>query len=167
MGGPRRSKTSTQRTERVTREQTVEDIRKPDEREAFAQWLITPKLERVPLTMRALADELGVTEMTLTNWKRNKTFMRQVYVANGRNAKVEWERAILERQYEIAIGGSQRPSDSTAAAKLLLGIMKEVVELEDAVEDAVRPIEDMSLEELRAELGSIVDLIDDKIDLEI
>ena len=37
----------------------------------FAEWLATPSIERQPKTQTALAEQLGVTEVTLSNWKHN------------------------------------------------------------------------------------------------
>ena len=36
----------------------------------FAEWLATPATERQPKTQSALAEQLGVVEATLCNWKR-------------------------------------------------------------------------------------------------
>ena len=47
------------------------------ERNRFAQWLASPELERTPLTQRVLAEELGVHESTLSDWKTPE-FMEKV-----------------------------------------------------------------------------------------
>lgn len=46
------------------------------QKQAFLQWLCTPPRDRDPKTMDELADQLGVTRRTLTNWKTDdKEFM--------------------------------------------------------------------------------------------
>ncbi len=137
------------------------------EREAFAQWLVMPPDEREPRTQAALAKELGVTPVILSNWKANQSFMRAVYKSAGRSMRLDWLEPILKHQYAIAISRSAKPSESTHAAKFLMSVMEKTMDLDDALEDAQRPIESMSLDELRVELSDIVDLIDDKIDLKI
>ena len=37
----------------------------------FAEWLATPLIERQPKTQTALAEQLGVTDATLCNWKKS------------------------------------------------------------------------------------------------
>jgi Helix-turn-helix of insertion element transposase len=49
----------------------ISDFRK----QRFLHWLCTPPSERDPSTMEALAEELGLTRRTLTNWKDDKEFL--------------------------------------------------------------------------------------------
>lgn len=61
-------------------------------RQAYIDWLLTPPADRDPRRMEDLADNLGVTRRTLTNWKtRDKTFIE------------EWE-----RRYLATIGSPER-----------------------------------------------------------
>jgi hypothetical protein len=50
---------------------SIDDFRK----QTFLAWLCTPVNERDPKTMDALADQLGLTRRTLTNWKDDKEFL--------------------------------------------------------------------------------------------
>jgi hypothetical protein len=62
------------------------------QKQKFIEWLLTPKLERVPATMEELSKILRVERRTLTNWKtKDKEFME------------EWE-----RQYLNSIGNPER-----------------------------------------------------------
>jgi hypothetical protein len=49
----------------------ISDFRK----QSFLDWLCTPVKEREPKTMEQLADQLGLTRRTLTNWKDDKEFL--------------------------------------------------------------------------------------------
>ena len=62
-----------------------------EHKQAFIAWLLTPKSERNPETMNELAEVLGVTRRTLTNWKVDKDFMEA------------WE-----REYLRTIGNPER-----------------------------------------------------------
>ena len=58
----------------------------------FIEWLLTPPSEREPRLMTELAEEMGLTRRTLTNWKtRDRDFME------------EWE-----RRYLTSIGSPER-----------------------------------------------------------
>lgn len=48
------------------------------DQQRFIAWLALPKAERVPKTQRLLADELGVNEATLSDWKRLTGFIDDV-----------------------------------------------------------------------------------------
>ena len=161
MGGTRKG------PERITTPMMAKPRTKPDEREAFAQWLLTPKAEREPATAKAFGEAIGVHEKTLSMWKRDRSFMRSVYQAAAGSLRIEWLGPILDRQRMIATHDGFSASESTSAAKFLVTAMEKAMAMEEAIDDAQRPIETMSLDELRAELGSIVDLIDDKIDLKV
>lgn len=49
----------------------IDDFRK----QTFLKWLCTPVKERDPKTMELLADQLGLTRRTLSNWKDDKEFL--------------------------------------------------------------------------------------------
>lgn len=69
----------------------ISDFRK----QAFLAWLCTPVKERDPRTMEDLAEQLGVTRRTLTNWKTDdKEFID------------EWEKRYLK-----TIGDPSRKSE--------------------------------------------------------
>ena len=68
----------------------LSDFRK----QRFLEWLCTPQKEREPRTETALADEIGMSRRTLTNWKGEKEFLE------------EWE-----RRYLATIGNPSRKSE--------------------------------------------------------
>lgn len=45
----------------------------------FMEWLALPSRERVPLTEKMLADELGVTDRTLRNWQKLPGFQEDLH----------------------------------------------------------------------------------------
>jgi hypothetical protein len=49
----------------------ITDFRK----QTFLKWLCTPAKERDPKTMELLAEQLGLSRRTLTNWKDDKEFL--------------------------------------------------------------------------------------------
>lgn len=55
-------------------------------KQIYLDWLLTPKAEREPSTMEALAEAMGVTRRTLTKWKtEDKEFMEaweRLYLAS-------------------------------------------------------------------------------------
>lgn len=161
MGGTRRSKDLNPIVAiRVLEHDNV----KVAEREAFAQWLITPPDEREFKTQTAFAEAHGVTKESLSHWKANQQFMRQVYRRAGSVIRLDWIQPIMRHQYEIATSKNVKPSESTSAAKFLIAVMEVTMSLEEAIEDAQRPIEALSLDELREELAEIVDIMDEKIE---
>lgn len=42
------------------------------------EWLATPRYDRIPIKQEKLADELGVSDKTLTRWKKLPGFMEAV-----------------------------------------------------------------------------------------
>lgn len=42
------------------------------------EWLATPRYDRIPIKQEKLADELGVSDKTLTRWKKLPGFMDEV-----------------------------------------------------------------------------------------
>jgi hypothetical protein len=42
------------------------------------EWLATPRYERIPIKQEKLAEELGVSDKTLTRWKKLPGFMDEV-----------------------------------------------------------------------------------------
>lgn len=162
MGGTRKSKAAARKI--IPIRALDHHLTKGREKDLFAQWLILPRGDRVPKTQNELAVELGVSPQVLGNWKRDQSFMRAVYRASGRDIKLDWLQPIMERQYHIATGGSQKPSEATAAAKFLVGVMEKAMAMEDVIEDANRSVEDMTLDELYDALDEVKDMLDDRVD---
>lgn len=50
------------------------DIRRVPEFLAFASWCALPSWHRTPETQKELADKIGVSQDTLTDWKRHPEF---------------------------------------------------------------------------------------------
>jgi len=49
------------------------DKKLSDNKRAVIEWLATPKWQREPSTQRALADKLGIHEITVSRWKKRFT----------------------------------------------------------------------------------------------
>lgn len=60
-------------------------------KQLFLDWLCTPIRERRPKTMEALAEQMGVTRRSLSNWKADPEFL------------IEWE-----NRYRKTVGSPER-----------------------------------------------------------
>lgn len=55
------------------------DIRRIAEFVEFARWFALPSWEREPKTQKEFAETIGVSEDTLTDWKKREEFLRLVF----------------------------------------------------------------------------------------
>lgn len=127
----------------------LSDFRK----QRFLTWLCTPPKDRDPATETALADEIGMSRRTLSNWKSEKEFLE------------EWERLYLktignpEVKLRIMKTLEQTATDPddpkhVQAAKTYFEIEGSVKPAKMNVEVTQRPAKELSDEQL-AELISI------------
>ena len=91
--------------------------------EKFIDWCLTPHDEREPKSKAKLAAEMGVSENTLRNYQREKTFQQQVQDRARAMARVDRLPAILDTLYEQATDPSN--SRSVTAARTLMEFMSE------------------------------------------
>ncbi len=88
------------------------------EKETYAEWLACPQELRDPQTKTALAEALGVTKRTLTNWAKEPAIVAKVAQTTGRFVKVEFIPEIVHTLKQQATDPSN--PRSVSAAKLLL-----------------------------------------------
>lgn len=87
--------------------------------EFFSEWLVTPPAHRVPSTQKELADMIGVSEWTLTQYKKDKVFQAMI-VARAREAFGAQRLVdVIDSLYQIALGDAK--TAAVQAAKTLLG----------------------------------------------
>lgn len=131
------------------------------EKAKFIEWLALPEDSRPDdiKTVSAFAKQYEVDRGTLYNWKNDPRVQREVYKLIGRSIKIEWLPNVMLAMYGAAT--SDKPS--VQAAKVIIDMTETTMDMDSALAEQ-KPIESMSMEELRAELGEIIDLIDDKLD---
>lgn len=113
--------------------------------ERYAEWYAAPALEREPATKKAMAELLGVSAETLRDYESDPRFQRKLMELIGSTIKVHKLPDVINALYAQA-SDPQHPRSVQAANTLLRWI-------EDTTpKDTKGALEDMSLEELRAEL---------------
>ena len=90
---------------------------KPEIKQEYMDWLMTPPGEREPDTKEAMAIHLEVSAKTLWNWESEPEFQEQL-----RTLRLEWGSRwypdILSRLMDVVMNGP--PAQSVAASKVLL-----------------------------------------------
>ena len=127
----------------------LSDFRK----QRFLHWLCTPPSERDPGSMGALADEIGMTIRTLSNWKNDKEFLdawEKLYLKTIGNPEVKMK---IMKTLEKTATDPDDPKH-VQAAKTYFEIEGSVKPAKMEVQIAQRPAKELSDEEL-AELISI------------
>lgn len=87
----------------------------------YIDWLLTPAKLREPAFQHQLAAELGVTEQTLRNWRKEPVFQRTMTERARGYVKAHALPDILEALGRTAVGSSPQ---QVAAAKLLIDFME-------------------------------------------
>ena len=82
----------------------------------FQSWLALPPADRKPATQSELAGVLGITEFTLSRWKRLSGFGNEVYEIAREELKGGQLAAILQAQAKVA---QSEVSYATQAARFV------------------------------------------------
>lgn len=88
--------------------------------DAYIEWLLTPKADRVPSTKREFAEELGVTTQSLRNYSRDPHVQHEMQKRGRAINKVERAGDVVDTLYDIATDVEQTPSARVSAAKAFL-----------------------------------------------
>ena len=118
-------------------------VHNADKRTVFVEWACTPKEARQPPTLRALAEELEVSEATIHNWKRHPDLAREIQRRTAQTMRVDQVPNILNALYERAMGDT---GAANAAAKILLDHIKWTTE---QLDEQQLDLSEMSLAELK------------------
>ena len=127
----------------------IDDFRK----QRFLHWLCTPPKDRDPSTMEVLAEELGLTRRTLTNWKDEKEFLEaweKLYLKTIGNPEVKMR---IMKTLEMTATDPDDPKH-VQAAKTYFEIEGSVKPAKMDVQVTQRPAKELSDEQL-AELVSM------------
>lgn len=104
----------------------------PDPRhQRLVEWLTTPKSERNPKTMQALAEELGVSPRTIRDWKARQD-VRKAWEKIGHEIIGDPDNVfdVVEEMRSLAMDKNAKDADRIRAANLYL-----------EVADAIKPPE--------------------------
>jgi hypothetical protein len=118
----------------------------------LVDWLVTPKSERQPRTLAGLAEELGVSDRTLRDW-RERSDVRQLWEKRSREVVGSPERAqeVIDALYQRAM--DSQDAKQVQAAKLYLeavdAIRPPTVEIRDS-----RDLAKVTDEELQAMIAA-------------
>lgn len=119
----------------------------------LAEWLLTPPSARakagLPATQKGMAELLGVSEPTITVWKRSKELQSIVSSHLRTNFGTERLSKVIDALYDTATGDSS--ASQVAAAKTLLQWHKEDVQSVSA-----QDLRDLPQEELDALLKRVL-----------
>jgi hypothetical protein len=164
MGGKRKDKSDESNVYGLRPTETAKV--KWRERDAFAVFLMTPKPDREFKTYKEFGEAYNVTPRTLALWRNDPSFMRAVYRQGGMRVSLEWLEPIMDAQYKTATSNTVRPSEQTAAAKFLMGVMEKSMLLDEAIDAAeATPVEKMTMKELEASMTEYIDLMRDRLDV--
>lgn len=78
---------------------------KPDVHDLFMFWLLTPKVDRVPKTQGEFARSHKVDPTTLSRWKKDPKFVKQIFKRTPFLVAYEWGE-ILRGVVEACKGGN-------------------------------------------------------------
>ncbi len=131
-----------------------------ERKEAYIEWLLTPKEERKPNTKAAFADVIGVSTQTLRNYARDPKVQSEL-VRRGRAInKVERAQDVLGSLYNMATGGAEglttTPAAAVSAAKVWLDWTDQQVSEGNDI-----PLEELSKEDLLELVSRVYDAVDD------
>ena len=123
--------------------------------EAYIEWLLTPREERVPSTKRDFAAMLEVTTQTLRNYARDPRIQAEL-VRRGRAInKVERASDVLDALYTRAIDSEAGASGVSAAKVWLDWTDRQVSEGSDI------DLEELSKEDLLQLVSRVYDAVDE------
>ncbi len=126
-------------------------------KEAYVEWILTPKDHREIPTKTAFADFLGVAPQTLRNYDRDPWVQAEITRRGRAVAKVDKLPDVIDQLYQIATGrASEKPSEMVAAARVLIDWTEKHIQ-ESSVED----IENMPKDELLALIEKVYDVVDE------
>lgn len=117
----------------------------------FAEWLLLTPSGRseagLPAKQRGMAELLGVSQATLSTWKKDAKFQRMMNRHVRANFGADRLGKVIDSLYEVAVNSNEKSTAAAqvSAAKTLLGWY----EASDTQVDAA-DLEQMSTEELRA-----------------
>jgi predicted transcriptional regulator len=117
------------------------------------EWLTTPESARTPKSQRQLATELGVTETTIRNWKRDDAF-RAKWEKESKDLVGEPDKVqrVLEMLYKGALDTTETLAARTRAAHEFLaavdGIKPPAV---DMAKKSAAELSDAEIEAMLAE----------------
>ena len=82
------------------------------EQEEYLAWLLTPEMQRQPLTKREWAAEHDVHQNTLTNWEKRKNFIERWRLGiEGLNQSPERTQKLLDALYDKGLEGDVRSAE--------------------------------------------------------
>lgn len=129
---------------------SVEDFR----RQAFIEWLCTPKRHRDPPTQEGFADQHGLDSNTLSRWKRDREFLlawETYYLATI--GSPERKQNILDAMYDTA--ADRDDPRHVAAGKAYMELV-EGVKPQQVNVTVDRPAAELSDEQLDAALARVL-----------
>jgi len=126
-----------------------------DELDVAVEWWSTPKSGRVPSSQAKLAKELGVSEQTLRNWKRDPRIASRVSGKVLTVLSVEDLPDIVDTMRIIATDPEHR--SCIAAGRELLSLMEKATGMAAPV-----PMAEMSDGELKQLAADLYDAVDDR-----
>lgn len=122
---------------------------------AYVEWIVTPKAERDPSTKQELAEELGVTTVTLRNYARDPRVQREIQKRQKGLIRVERANDVLDSLYRQAVDVDN--PRSVTAAKTLLEWMDRTLDVVEELE-----LETMSNEELARLVDELMDAVEER-----
>lgn len=125
-------------------------------RRRFADWLATPRSERRPETLKAVATEIGVSYESVKRWKNDSRLIAEVSNRVGRHLDIEALPDIIDSLHAQATNPDS--PRSVSAAKTLLDYLRWNVERNEKLASA--GLADLSDDELRDMMLDALDVID-------
>ena len=127
-----------------------------EQRKVFADWLTLAPDKRVPRSMKALAEELGVGYATLKLWKNDVRFITEVAGRLGRHIDIEYVPGIIRTLHKQATDVDN--PRSVQAAKELLGYLRWNIERSESLNSPdIRQLSDEELQTLLVDALNVLD----------
>ena len=138
--------------------------KRPEALQGWLDWVATPKPERDPPTIAALARHLGVSENTIYVWGRDPRLQRAQQGAVAALAQRHMP-DVVARLATVAIEGT--PSQVASAANMLFKIIADDRDdrdhVSEAVESAKADVHSLTTDQLR-DLASALESAADEVD---
>ena len=112
--------------------------------EAYVEWLLTPRSERVLKTKAAFAESLGVTTQSLRNYARDQWVQSEMAKRGKALNKVERAGDVVTSLYRIALDDGENASARVSAAKAFLDWTDRTV-----ADITVADLNDLSFDDMR------------------